>query len=171
MDCESKFKTLDELIVLRARWKAEGKKVVWTNGCFDLVHAGHIRSLRDAKALGDVLIVGINSDRSVRAIKGTGRPVVPQSDRADLLAALECVDYVTVFDDADPRAILAGLRPDIHCKGAEYADGARPFPERETVIEYGGDIKFLKFHPGFSTSAVIERIQSLAKQSLAKAPK
>jgi rfaE bifunctional protein nucleotidyltransferase chain/domain len=161
MELESKLKTLDELIVLRTRWAAEGKKVVWTNGCFDLVHAGHIRSLRDAKALGDILIVGINSDRSVRAIKGAGRPVVGESDRADLLAALECVDYVTVFDEDDPRTVLARLRPDIHCKGAEYADGARPIPERETVMEYGGEIRFLPFHPGFSTTAIIERLQSL----------
>jgi D-beta-D-heptose 7-phosphate kinase/D-beta-D-heptose 1-phosphate adenosyltransferase len=163
MDCESKLKTLDELMVLRTQWKAEGKKVVWTNGCFDLVHAGHIRSLRDAKTLGDILIVGINSDRSVRAIKGAGRPVVAESDRADLLAAFESVDYVTVFDEADPRAVLARLRPDIHCKGAEYADGSRPVPERETITEYGGAIKFLPFHPGFSTTAIIDRIQRLAK--------
>lgn len=163
MEREAKIKTLGELTALRAHWAAEGKKVVWTNGCFDLVHAGHIRSLRDAKALGDILIVGINSDRSVSEIKGPGRPVVEQSDRADLLAALESVDYVTVFDEADPCAVLARLRPDIHCKGAEYADGTRPFPERETVEQYGGKIRFLPFHPGFSTSAVIDRIQSLAK--------
>jgi D-beta-D-heptose 7-phosphate kinase/D-beta-D-heptose 1-phosphate adenosyltransferase len=163
MELESKRKTLDELAALRVQWKAEGKRVVWTNGCFDLVHAGHVRNLRDAKALGDILIVGINSDRSVRTIKGAGRPLVGEADRAELLAAFEAVDYVTVFDEPDPRAALARLRPDIHCKGAEYADGTRPFPERETVLAYGGEIRFPAFHPGLSTTAIIDRIQNLPK--------
>ena len=155
MDLESKRKTLEELEALRQGWAAAGRKVVWTNGCFDLVHAGHVRSLRDAKALGDVLIVGINSDRSVRAIKGSGRPLIPEGDRAELLAALEAVDYVTVFDENDPAAALARLRPDVHCKGAEYADGSRPVPEREIVLGYGGEVRFLPFHPGLSTTALI----------------
>ena len=163
MELESKLKTIAELTALRKQWAAEGRKVVWTNGCFDLVHAGHVRNLRDAKALGDILIVGINSDRSVRANKGAGRPHVPEAERAELLAAFEAVDYVTVFDEPDPRAALARLRPDIHCKGAEYADGTRPFPERETVLGYGGEIRFLAFHPGLSTTAIIDRIQNLAK--------
>jgi rfaE bifunctional protein nucleotidyltransferase chain/domain len=163
MELESKIKTLDELIAFRLKWAAEGRKVVWTNGCFDLVHAGHVRSLRDAKALGDILIVGINSDRSVRAIKGPGRPLAGEADRAELLAAFQAVSYVTIFDETDPRAALARLRPDIHCKGAEYADGARPVPERDTVLGYGGEIRFLPFHPGLSTSALIDRIASTAK--------
>jgi len=157
MDLESKRKTLEELEALRAGWAAAGRRVVWTNGCFDLIHAGHVRSLRDAKALGDVLIVGINSDRSVRAIKGSGRPLIPESDRAELLAALESVDYVTVFDENDPTAALATLRPDVHCKGAEYADGSRPVPEREIVLGYGGEVRFLPFHPGLSTTALIAK--------------
>ena len=169
MDCESKFKTLDDLIALRAQWAAEGKKVVWTNGCFDLLHAGHIRSLRDAKALGDILVVGINSDRSAGAIKGAGRPLVPQADRAELLAALEAVDYVTIFDEPDPGAALARLRPDIHCKGAEYSGGARAVPERDIVLAYGGEIRFLPFHPGLSTSAIVERILNTGKANTAKA--
>jgi len=160
---ESKLKTLEELAVLRTQWAAEGKTVVWTNGCFDLVHAGHVRSLRDASALGDILVVGINSDRSVQAIKGAGRPLVGEADRAELLTALEAVDFVTIFDEADPIAALARLRPDIHCKGAEYADGARPLPERETVLAYGGRIFFLPFHAGLSTSAIIGRILNSAK--------
>jgi D-glycero-beta-D-manno-heptose 1-phosphate adenylyltransferase len=149
---------LDQLAAERTRWRELGKMVVWTNGCFDLLHAGHVRSLRDAKALGDVLIVGINSDESVSGNKGVLRPIVPQEDRAEVIAALEMVDYVTIFDEATPVEALRKLRPDIHCKGAEYADGTRPFPERDTVLGYGGQIRFLPFHPGRSTSDLIQRI-------------
>jgi D-glycero-beta-D-manno-heptose 1-phosphate adenylyltransferase len=158
----SKVRTLDELAALRAAWFDSRKKVVWTNGCFDLLHTGHIRSFRDAKALGDILIVGINSDASVRALKGDSRPIVNQADRAEMLAALEMVDYVTIFDESTPVAALSRLRPDIHCKGAEYADGARPVPERETVLGYGGQIRFLPFHPGRSTTELIDRIAKAA---------
>lgn len=154
----SKFRTPEELAVLRGAWTQAGQTVVWTNGCFDLVHAGHVRSLRDAKALGDILIVGINSDRSIREIKGPQRPIVPEQDRAEVLAALEAVDYVTVFDEADPVAVLSLIRPDIHCKGEEYKDGARPLPERQTVESYGGKIHFLPLYPGRSTSDLIARI-------------
>ena len=153
-----KRRTLDELAVLRETWAREGKTVVWTNGCFDLLHVGHVRSLRDARALGDILIVGLNSDASVRAIKGDLRPVVSEDDRAETIAALECVDYVTIFDDPDPVNALKLLRPDIHCKGADYADGRRPVPEREIVLGYGGQIRFLPLHEGRSTSGLIERI-------------
>jgi rfaE bifunctional protein nucleotidyltransferase chain/domain len=136
--------------------------VVWTNGCFDLLHVGHIRGFRDAKALGDILVAGINSDASVRSLKGDARPIVNQEDRAELIAALEMVDYVTIFDEPTPVAAIARLRPDIHCKGAEYADGARPFPERETVLSYGGRIHFLPFHPGRSTTDLVDRIVKTA---------
>jgi rfaE bifunctional protein nucleotidyltransferase chain/domain len=163
MELESKIKTLDELAALRLKWAEMRRKVVWTNGCFDLVHAGHVRSLRDAKALGDILIVGINSDRSVRTIKGRGRPLAGEADRAELIAAFEAVNYVTIFDETDPGVALARLRPDIHCKGAEYADGARLVPERDIVLGYGGEIHFLPFHPGLSTSAIIARIAGIAK--------
>jgi len=146
------------LVSLRRTWAQQGKVVVWTNGCFDLLHAGHVRSLRDAKALGDILVVGLNSDRSVRAIKGTLRPIVHQDDRAEVIAAMACVDYVTIFDESDPVLALSLLRPDIHCKGADYADGKRPVPEREVVLGYGGRIEFLPIHEGLSTSGLIERI-------------
>ena len=148
------------MILSREQWRNEGQTVVWTNGCFDLLHVGHIRSFRDARALGDILIVGINSDASVRFNKGDTRPVVNEDDRAELIAALEMVDYVTIFDELTPVAALARLRPDIHCKGAEYADGARPVPERETVLGYGGQIRFLPFHPGRSTSELMDRIRN-----------
>lgn len=155
---DSKLKTIDELAGKRDIWRRAGKVVVWTNGCFDLLHVGHIRSFRDAKALGDILIVGLNSDRSVRAIKGDARPLVNEAERAETIAALEMVDYVTIFDEATPEQALETLRPDIHCKGAEYANGARPVPEMAMVLGYGGQVRFLPFHPGRSTSELIERI-------------
>jgi D-beta-D-heptose 7-phosphate kinase/D-beta-D-heptose 1-phosphate adenosyltransferase len=158
----SKVRTLDELAAFRAAWREKAKTVVWTNGCFDLLHVGHIRSFRDAKALGDILIVGINSDASVRAIKGDSRPIINQADRAEVIAALEMVDYVTIFDESTPIAALSRLRPDIHCKGAEYADGARPVPERDVVLGYGGQIRFLPFHPGRSTTELVDRIAKAA---------
>jgi len=158
MNSGSKLVTLDEIMPLRQTWATEGRKVVWTNGCFDLVHAGHVRSLRDAKALGDILIVGINSDASVRAIKGPLRPFVCEGDRAEVIAALEAVDYVTVFNETDPVAVLSRLRPDIHCKGADYADGKKPVPERDIVLGYGGEIRFLPLHEGRSTTGLMERI-------------
>jgi rfaE bifunctional protein nucleotidyltransferase chain/domain len=158
----SKLRTPDELTSLRELWAVEGKKVVWTNGCFDLLHAGHVRSLRDAKAMGDILIVGINSDASVRAIKGSQRPIICEDDRAEVIAALHAVDYVTIFNESDPVAILSRLRPDIHCKGAEYADGKRPVPEREIVFGYGGEIRFLPHYEGRSTTGLMERIGAAA---------
>jgi D-glycero-beta-D-manno-heptose 1-phosphate adenylyltransferase len=159
----AKIKTVDELAAMRQSWSSAGKRVVWTNGCFDILHAGHARSLAAAKALGDILIVGINSDSGVRAIKGPGRPVMSQDDRAELLAALEVVDYVTIFSEPDPVHAISLLRPDIHCKGAEYADGTRPIPERETVLAYGGEVRFLPLHPGRSTTDIIDRIASMPK--------
>jgi rfaE bifunctional protein nucleotidyltransferase chain/domain len=164
----SKVRTLDELINARDAWSRTGKTVVWTNGCFDLLHVGHVRSFRDAKALGDILIVGINSDASARSVKGDSRPIVNQADRAELIAALEMVDYVTIFDEATPVAALSRLRPDIHCKGTEYADGARPFPERETVLGYGGQIRFLPLHPGRSTTELVDRILKTAEPACRK---
>lgn len=154
----AKIVELDDLVKARDGWRESGKVVVWTNGCFDLLHAGHIRNLRDAKALGDILIVGLNSDASVRGNKGDERPIVGQEDRAEVIAALEMVDYVTIFDQPTPVEAIARLRPDIHCKGAEYADGSRPIPERDTVLSYGGQVRFLPLHPGRSTSDLIARI-------------
>lgn len=149
---------MDELERLRAEWRVHRKTLVWTNGIFDLIHAGHIRSLRDAKSLGDVLVVGINSDASARAVKGPGRPLMSQEDRAEVLSALEMVDHVVIFDETEPSAPLGRLRPDIHCKGEEYANGNRPVPERSVVEGYGGVIRFLPLHAGRSTTALLERI-------------
>ena len=149
---------MEELAVLRKEWRVQGKKVVWTNGIFDLLHAGHIRSLRDAKAMGDVLIVGINSDESARKYKGAGRPLMSQEDRAEVLSALEMVDHIVIFNEMEPSVALGLLQPDIHCKGEEYADGKRPVPERAIVESYGGSIRFLPLHPGRSTTGLLQRI-------------
>jgi rfaE bifunctional protein nucleotidyltransferase chain/domain len=155
----SKSVDLATLLVLRAGHRQAGRIVVWTNGCFDLVHAGHVRSLVAARALGDVLIVGLNSDRSVRQLKDPGRPILPEADRALLLGALECVDHVLLFDDLLPTTLLDRIRPDVHCKGADYAppDG-QPIPERAVVEAYGGRVAFLPLVAGLSTSALIRRI-------------
>jgi rfaE bifunctional protein nucleotidyltransferase chain/domain len=154
---------MDELAAMRPQWRAQGKTVVWTNGVFDLLHAGHVRSLRDAKALGDILVVGINSDSSARRFKGPSRPLMCEQDRAELLSALEMVDYLVIFDEAEPSAALARLQPEIHCKGEEYANGNRPVPERVVVESYGGAIRFLPLHQGRSTTSLIEKICAAAE--------
>jgi phosphoheptose isomerase len=149
--------TWDELLAERERWREQGLRVVWTNGAFDLLHVGHVRSLEAARALGDVLVVGVNSDESVRGLKGDGRPLVPAEQRAEILAALAAVDRVVVFDEPTPEAALAELRPDVHAKGADYAD--RELPERAVVEGYGGAVELLPFVPGISTSELAERLR------------
>jgi phosphoheptose isomerase len=153
----------DVLLATRERWRAEGKKVVWTNGCFDLLHLGHVRALQMAKALGDVLVVGVNSDNSVRTLKGPDRPIFPVSERLEVLAALECVDFVVVFEELTPADALARLKPDIHCKGADYRPpSGRPMVEASVVEAYGGRMKFLPLLPGHSTSEIVLRLQKTA---------
>jgi rfaE bifunctional protein nucleotidyltransferase chain/domain len=148
------------LLAWRAEARAAWQTVVWTSGCFDLLHVGHVRSLQAARALGDVLVVGVNSDASVRRLKGPTRPLVPAAERVEVLAALGFVDRVVVFDEDTPAEALARLRPDIHCKGADYAppDG-KPIPEAAVVTGYGGRVEFLPLVPGNSTSDLVERIQ------------
>lgn len=157
---------LDALLDLRARWRAEGKTVVWTNGCFDLLHVGHVRGLREARGLGDVLVVGVNGDASVRKLKGPGRPIVPEAERAEVLAALACVDRVLVFGEDTPAEVLARLRPDVHCKGADYAPpSGRPIPEAPVVGAYGGRIAFLTFSPGVSTTDIVRRVERALREA------
>lgn len=156
----SKVVDSDTLLALREQWRAEGKTVVWTNGCFDLLHLGHVRSLQAAKALGDVLVVGVNSDVSVRQLKGPGGPILPASERVEVLAALECVDYVVIFDEPAPEIALSRLKPDIHCKGADYAPPhGKPIPGAKVVESYGGRVVFLPLVPSISTSDLIRRIR------------
>jgi rfaE bifunctional protein nucleotidyltransferase chain/domain len=155
----SKLVTLTQAVALREQYRENGKTVVWTNGCFDLLHPGHVASLASAKALGNVLFVGLNSDRSVRENKGPTRPVLNERERAELLSALLVVDHVIVFDEKTPEAILNQLKPDIHTKGAEYAPpNGRPVPEAATVIANGGRIEYLPLVPGISTTELIRRI-------------
>ena len=150
-----------ELLVRRAAWREAGLRVVWTNGCFDLVHAGHAESLAAARALGDVLVVGLNSDASVRALKGPGRPLVPERYRRALVAALGCVDFVALYDEQLPTRALRELRPDVHCKGADYAPPhGKPIPEREAVEAYGGRVAYLPLAEGLSTTDLVRRIRA-----------
>jgi rfaE bifunctional protein nucleotidyltransferase chain/domain len=146
----------ERLLDLRETWRRAGSTVVWTNGCFDLLHAGHVRSLRAARELGDVLVVGLNSDESVRRLKGDGRPIVGAEQRAEVLGALEPVDHVVVFDEDTPEDALARLKPEIHTKGEDYAD--RDIPERRVVESYGGRVELLPVVAGLSTTALAERL-------------
>ncbi|MEB3195751.1 MAG: D-glycero-beta-D-manno-heptose 1-phosphate adenylyltransferase [Candidatus Sericytochromatia bacterium] len=133
-------------------------KTVFTNGCFDLLHVGHVRYLQAARALGDRLVVGLNSDASVQALKGPSRPIVSEEERAELLAALACVDYVTVFADATAAPLLEVLRPHIYAKGGDYTPDS--LPEAPTVRAYGGEIAIVPFVPGRSTTDLVARIQA-----------
>jgi D-beta-D-heptose 7-phosphate kinase/D-beta-D-heptose 1-phosphate adenosyltransferase len=146
-----------ELLARRAAWRADGRRVVLTNGCFDLLHAGHVRLLEAARALGDVLVVAINSDASVRALKGSGRPMVPEAERAEALGALEAVDAVVVYDEPTPREVVAAVRPDILVKGADWAEDA--IVGREEVEAAGGRVERIPLVPGRSTTWLVERIR------------
>jgi len=139
------------------RVREAGGRVVFTNGVFDLLHPGHLRYLCYAHGLGDLLIVGVNSDRSVRAIKGSSRPVNAEDERAEILAALECVDVVVLFDEETPRALIAHLRPDVLVKGADWAEDA--IPGREIVEAYGGRVVRAPLASGYSTTGLIEKIR------------
>jgi rfaE bifunctional protein nucleotidyltransferase chain/domain len=147
------------LLAWRDGARRDRRVVVWTNGCFDLLHVGHVRSLQAARALGDVLVVGVNDDASVRRLKGPARPIMPEAERAELLAALECVDAVVLFGEDTPAAALERLRPEIHCKGADYAppDG-KPIPEAAVVAAYGGRVAFLPLMPSLSTTEIVRRL-------------
>jgi D-glycero-beta-D-manno-heptose 1-phosphate adenylyltransferase len=149
-----------EAISWAAGLRAAGKRLVFTNGVFDLLHPGHVRYLAEARAHGDALIVAVNSDRSVRAIKGPERPINSEQDRAEVLAALACVDAVVVFDEDDPHAIVSALQPDILVKGADWA--ADRIIGRDVVEARGGKVVRIQFAPGFSTTSMIERIKRRA---------
>ncbi len=157
-DSSKKIKKLEELKTLAADLRAKGKKAIFANGCFDLLHVGHIRYLQAARALGDLLIVGVNGDAGVSALKGKGRPLQPEADRAEVLASLECVDYVLVFDAPTVDSILMELRPDVHAKGTDYTEES--VPERETVIAYGGQVAIAGDPKDHSTRDLIEIILS-----------
>jgi len=138
--------------------RSAGKKIVATNGCFDLLHVGHVRYLQAARALGDLLVVGLNGDRSVHELKGAGRPTTTQHDRAEILAALECVDVVTIFPEIRATKFLAAVRPAVYVKGGDYTP--RTLDEEELTIlkEIGAAIRLIPFEAGYSTSGLIEQI-------------
>jgi D-glycero-beta-D-manno-heptose 1-phosphate adenylyltransferase len=144
------------------RLHADGRRIVFTNGVFDLLHPGHVRYLAEARAHGDALVVAVNSDRSVRAIKGPDRPINPEQERAEVLAALAVVDAVIVFDEDDPHAVISAIQPDILVKGADWA--ADRIIGRDVVEARGGRVIRIAFAPGFSTTGMIERIRGLRAQ-------
>jgi rfaE bifunctional protein nucleotidyltransferase chain/domain len=152
-----KIVSIEELNRERERLRAEGQRLVFTNGCFDILHVGHVRYLQSARSLGDALLVAINSDRSVRELKGGGRPVMNEEERAEMLAALGAVDYVIVFDDVSPRSLIAEVLPDILVKGGDYR--LDEIHGREEVEAAGGRVLSLPFVEGASTSSIIDKIK------------
>ena len=151
-----KVVNLPRLLARLELHRSRGHFVVFTNGCFDILHVGHLRTLQDARAQGDLLIVGVNSDASVRAIKGPTRPVNSQDDRAELLGGLACVDYVVFFEESTPLELLGKVRPDVHVKGGDYQ--ISDLPEARLVQSYGGRVHLSALIPGRSTTALLESV-------------
>ncbi len=140
-------------------YRAEGKRIVCTNGCFDVLHRGHVDHLRQARELGDVLVVGVNDDAAVRRLKGPHRPINPDDDRAAVLAALACVEHVTIFPGDDAVGLVELVRPDVYVKGGDYR--RRRLPEAAAVAHQGGRVVLLGYFDGMSTSAIVERIRAI----------
>ena len=153
-----KIVELEELSNRCEKLRSAGKKIVATNGCFDLLHVGHVRYLQAARALGDLLVVGLNGDRSVRELKGAGRPITTQSDRAEILAALACVDLVTIFPEIRAAKFLAAVRPAVYVKGGDYTPRTLDEEEGAILKEIEAAIRLIPFETGYSTSGLIERI-------------
>jgi D-glycero-beta-D-manno-heptose 1-phosphate adenylyltransferase len=160
-----KIVSQDELIRVAAREKRDGRCVVFTNGCFDLLHPGHVRCLADARALGDLLVVAVNSDRSVRGNKGPERPLVPEQDRAEVLAALASVDYVTIFDEPTPRELISRVLPSVLVKGADWA--LDQVAGREEVEGAGGRVVSIPLASGYSTTNLVQRIRNAGESAAA----
>lgn len=148
----------NELNELITKLKSQGKTIVTTNGCFDILHVGHVRYLEKAKSFGDVLIVALNSDKSVKSIKGESRPINNENDRAEVLSALRSVDYVVLFDEDSPMDLLLQIKPDVHTKGADYT--IETLPEAKGIMEAGGKIEFISFVEGKSTTSIIEKMRN-----------
>jgi rfaE bifunctional protein nucleotidyltransferase chain/domain len=149
----------EELLSRVAEAKASRRRIVFTNGCYDLLHPGHIRLLEKSRELGDILILALNSDRSVRENKGAGRPIIPEDERAEVAAALEAVDYVVLFDEPTPREIIAKILPDVLVKGGDW--GPNEIVGREEVEAAGGRVVSIPIEPGYSTSSILEHIQKI----------
>jgi len=153
---KQKIKTREEVRNIIQDLKAKGKRIVFTNGCFDLLHLGHIRYLEKAKTLGDILVVGVNSDHSVQNLKGPKRPILPEEERAEILSGFGCVDYITIFDEEDPLELISTLQPDILVKGGDWTKETTV--GREVVERSGGEVVILPFVEGASTSNLIDTI-------------
>jgi len=153
---KDKIKDRKDLKKVVERVKKEGKRVVFTNGCFDLIHVGHTRYLEEAKKLGDILIVAVNSDQSVRTIKGNKRPIIPEEERAEVLSALQCVDFVVIFHEPDPLNIISLLKPDVLVKGGDWGEDA--IIGREVVESIGGKVVRIPEIKGASSSSIIDKI-------------
>jgi rfaE bifunctional protein nucleotidyltransferase chain/domain len=153
---KQKIKARKELLRIMKDLKAKRKRIVFTNGCFDLLHIGHVRYLEEAKTLGDVLVVGLNSDSSVRKLKGPKRPILPEEERAEILSGLGCVDYVILFDEIDPLKLITSLHPDVLVKGGDWAK--EQIVGREVVERSGGEVVIIPFVKRASTSNLIETI-------------
>ena len=147
----------DEINALIKKLRSENKTIVFTNGCFDILHAGHVRYLKESKSKGDVLIVGLNSDSSIKKIKGESRPINNEQDRTEVLSALENVNYIIVFNETTPVKLLDKIKPDIYTKGADYT--IETLPETDTVIKNGGRVEFIKLVEGKSTTKIIDKIK------------
>jgi rfaE bifunctional protein nucleotidyltransferase chain/domain len=154
----SKIVKGEDLAARAAGLRSAGRKVVFTNGCFDLLHVGHVRYLAAARALGDVLAVGINGDQSVRGLKGPGRPINNERDRAEVLAALESVDLVTIFPQARATRLIEAIRPDIYVKGGDYTPETLNPEERDALDKVGAEVSIIPFEAGYSTSRIIQRL-------------
>ena len=150
----AKILSLEALQPLVKEMKQQGRKVVLANGCFDWLHVGHVRYLREARQLGDCLVVAVNADASVRALKGPPRPLMPEQERAEILAALACVDYVLVFEELNVERVLRSLQPHVHCKGTDYSE--QTVPEREVVLSYGGRIAIAGDPKDHSTRSLLQ---------------
>jgi rfaE bifunctional protein nucleotidyltransferase chain/domain len=156
--CLGRFLERDELIRARAEWKRQGKVVVFTNGCYDILHPGHIRLLERARSLGDILILALNADSSVRRLKGPDRPLIREEDRASLARSLEAVDVVTLFEEDTPRELIAAILPDILVKGADWAHW---IAGREEVEAASGKVLALALEPGYSTTGIVEKLKAV----------
>ena len=156
----AKLKTAGELAVMRAQMHARGQKLVFTNGCFDLLHAGHVRYLQAARGLGEALVVALNGDDSVRALKGPARPINGEQDRAEVLAGLACVDFVTIFQSLRVTEVIAKVRPHVYAKGGDYTVESLDADERAALEAAGAEIRILPLVPGKSTTAMIDRLNA-----------
>lgn len=157
MEISERILNRDRLLEKITAARANGLRVIFANGCFDPLHVGHVRYLEGARALGDLLIVGLNSDRQVSRLKGPGRPLVPQDQRAEIVAALSAVDFVTIFDEPTVESLLLALRPDVHAKGTDYTE--ETVPERDVVRSYGGQVAIVGDPKEHSSTELIERLR------------